>query len=64
MKKQEIINNIVSVVNVLNTIDVHGKQALLNLGGCIAVLEECAQKMSTLPITLPAAEEAKVERGE
>ena len=58
--KQEIINNIVSVVNVLNTIDVHGKQALLNLGGCIAVLEECAQKLSAIP----TAEEAKAERGE
>lgn len=58
--KQEIINNITSVVNVLNTIDVHGKQSLLNLGGCIAVLEECAQKLGSLPI----AEDVKAERGE
>lgn len=36
----EIAAKISSVINALNTIEVKGKTNLVNLGGCIAVLED------------------------
>lgn len=36
----EIISRITAVINTLNNITVNGKQNLMNLCGCISVLEE------------------------
>ena len=43
-----IMQKLTSVINALNGIDVKGKQNLLNLGGCISVLEECLQDVNQL----------------
>lgn len=41
----EILNNIATVINVLNGIETKGKNNLISLGGCIATLEEVCQKV-------------------
>lgn len=41
----ENINKLMSVITALNSIEVKGKANLMNLGGCIAVLEEICQNM-------------------
>lgn len=45
MNKQ-ILNKLASVVNALNNIEVKGKSNLMNLGGCIAVIEEVCQDIA------------------
>lgn len=55
MEKNEIIQNLITVTNVLNTLRVAGKQDLLNLGGSIDMLEKIVQAL-----TAPAPEEPKV----
>jgi len=40
VKMNEITNRLMQVINALNNIDVKGKTNLMNLGGCIAILEE------------------------
>lgn len=44
---KESIEKLSSVIDVLGNIEVKGKVNLLNLGGCIAVLEEMRQSYST-----------------
>lgn len=43
----ENINKLMSVITALNGIEVKGKANLMNLGGCIAVIEEVYQNMLT-----------------
>lgn len=45
MNKQTL-NKLASVVNALNSIEVKGKTNLMNLGGCIAVIEELCQEIA------------------
>lgn len=40
---KEMIERLSSVIEVLGNIEVKGKANLLNLGGCIAILEEMRQ---------------------
>ena len=40
MTEEEIFSNIKAVVNTLNCISVSGRNNLVNLGGCIQVLED------------------------
>lgn len=54
MDKNETIQNLIAVVNVLNTLRVAGKQDLLNLGGSIDMLEQIVQSLSA-----PAQEDAQ-----
>lgn len=42
----QILNKLASVVNALNSIEVKGKTNLMNLGGCIAVVEEVCQEIA------------------
>lgn len=46
---KESIEKLSSVIEVLGNIEVKGKANLLNLGGCIAILEEVRQACSTPP---------------
>ncbi|MBQ7821301.1 MAG: hypothetical protein IJ391_03360 [Clostridia bacterium] len=41
----QILNKLASVVNALNNIEVKGKANLMNLGGCIAIIEEVCQEI-------------------
>lgn len=43
----QILNKLASVVNALNNIEVKGKSNLMNLGGCIAIIEEVYQEIAT-----------------
>lgn len=43
----QILNKLASVVNALNNIEVKGKANLMNLGGCIAIIEEICQDINT-----------------
>jgi hypothetical protein len=45
---ETMLNKIGSVINALNGIDVKGKNNLMNLGGCIAILEELYQDITAL----------------
>lgn len=40
---KEMVERLSSVIEVLGNIEVKGKANLLNLGGCIAILEEMRQ---------------------
>ncbi len=44
---EEMIGRLSEIIQVLNNIEVKGKQNLLNLGGGIAMLEEFKQYMIT-----------------
>lgn len=47
---KENIENLSSVIEVLGNVEVKGKNNLLNLGGCIAILEEIRQScLAALP---------------
>lgn len=56
--KQEIITNLNSVINTLNHMEVMGKERLLMLGGSIAVIEECCQRIAFLADPEPVQEDA------
>lgn len=43
----QILNKLASVVNALNNIEVKGRANLMNLGGCIAIIEEICQEINT-----------------
>lgn len=60
MNKQ-ILNKLASVVNALNNIEVKGKSNLMNLGGCIAVIEEVCQDIAGT-ISEPTEAEATDEK--
>lgn len=55
MNKQTL-NKLASVINALNSIEVKGKTNLMNLGGCIAVIEELCQEIAG---TISEPEEAE-----
>ena len=43
---KQTLNKVASVINALNSIEVKGKANLMNLGGCIAVIEEVCQEIA------------------
>lgn len=57
----QILNKLTSVVNALNNIEVKGKANLMNLGGCIAIIEEVCQEIATAK-NEPAETEAKTKK--
>lgn len=55
---KEAMEKLSSVIEVLGNIEVRGKTNLLNLGGCIAVLEEIRQAcLTSTPQTQPKSKE-------
>ena len=45
MNKQTL-NKLVSAIGALNNIEVKGKTNLMNLGGCISIIEEVCQEIA------------------
>ncbi len=48
--KEEILTNLATVVNVLNSISVSGKANLANLSGSIHVLENVIEKLANASV--------------
>lgn len=57
MNYEEIYTKLISVVNALNSIETHGRNNLLNLGGAINIIEEVARTISEA--ARPAPEDGK-----
>lgn len=57
--KDEIMQRLITVANVLNTIPVSGKQNLANLSGSINVIEEVLGMLEGADVVQKAAEKPK-----
>lgn len=55
--KEQITQNLLSVINVLNMIEVKGKQNLLNLGGCISILDDIIRELNVTDKETPTTKE-------
>lgn len=47
--KIDLLNKTSAVISTLNTLEIKGKQNLLNLAGCIGVVEEVQQTIAMQP---------------
>jgi len=56
--KEEIVANLVTVVNALNSVSVSGKTNLANLSGSIAMLENVIDKLTSASIEGAKSKEA------
>ncbi len=57
--KDEIMQRLIAVGNVLNTIPVSGKQNLANLSGSISIIEEVLNMLDGADVVQKAADKAK-----
>lgn len=57
--KDEIMQRLITVGNVLNTIPVSGKQNLANLSGSISIIEEVLNMLDGADVVQKAADKAK-----